>query len=320
MNSALNLPTNKFVEGTVYRSTGSWYEVKALNNDFWKCRLKGKFKLDESIRSSNPIAVGDVVHFDIEDKTAQTGTIYEIQQRQNYVARQSPQNRNLKHIISANLDQSVLIATLKKPKTSTGFIDRFLVSCEAFHIPAVIVFNKRDLYDDEDLARYASLKALYEGIGYKVLLVSAEKKFHIDSFIQTLENKTSLISGHSGVGKSSLINLVLPHENLRVKAVSDWSGKGMHTTTFAEMFDINHQSRLIDTPGIRELGIVEIEKEELSGYFPEMRQRLQDCKFNNCLHLNEPMCAIQKAVSNGEISEERFGNYLSILASMDEGY
>ena len=308
------------MEGIVYRSTGSWYEVKNLLGEFWKCRLKGKFKLDESIRSSNPIAVGDKVHFDIEDKGEQTGTIYEIEKRDNYVARQSPQNRNLTHIISANLDQSVLVATLKNPKTSSGFIDRFLVSCEAYHIPAIIVFNKSDIYESAEMDRYQELKSIYENIGYQVLLVSAIDNQNIDALQNVLQDKTSLISGHSGVGKSSLINAILPEQNLRVKEVSEWSGKGMHTTTFAEMFDINDTSKLIDTPGIRELGIVDIEKDELSGYFPEMHDRLQDCKFNNCLHLNEPKCAVQEAVINNEISEERFGNYLSILETMDQPY
>lgn len=273
--------------------------------------------MDESIRSSNPIAVGDVVHFDIEEKEEQIGTIYEIEERKNYVARQSPQNRNLKHIISANLDQSLLIATLKNPKTSSGFIDRFLVSCEAFHIPAILVFNKSDIYGPQEMERYTELKNLYNNIGYQVVIVSAEKEENIDTLHQILDNKTSLISGHSGVGKSSLINKILPKQNLRVKEVSEWSGKGMHTTTFAEMFDINQNSKLIDTPGIRELGIVNIEKEELSGYYPEMRVRLQNCKFNNCLHLNEPQCAVKQAVIDEEISEERFGNYLAILASYE---
>lgn len=308
------------MEGIVYRSTGSWYEVKSIKGDFWKCRLKGKFKLDESIRSSNPIAVGDVVHFDIEDNEDNIGTIYEIEKRKNYVARQSPQNRNLKHIISANLDQSILVATLKNPKTSSGFIDRFLVSCEAFHIPAIIVFNKSDIYEEKEMERYQELKELYENIGYQVRLVSAEKEKNIEALHELLNGRTSLISGHSGVGKSSLINRVLPKQNLRVKEVSDWSGKGMHTTTFAEMFDINETSRLIDTPGIRELGIVNIEKAELSGYFPEMRERLQDCKFNNCMHINEPKCAIHDAIVNGEVSEERFGNYLAILPTIDQKF
>lgn len=303
------------MEGIVYRSTGSWYSVKDLNNQFWKCRLKGKFKLDETIRSSNPIAVGDVVHFDIEDKKEETGMIYEITSRRNYVVRQSPQNRNLKHIIGANLDQSVLIATLKNPKTSTGFIDRFLVTCEAYHIPAVIVFNKVDIYEEAETEKFNHVKSFYEKIGYKVLLISAKEETGLEELVNLLENNTSLISGHSGVGKSTIINTILPDKDLRVQEVSDWSGKGMHTTTFAEMFDINENSRLIDTPGIRELGIVDITKEELSGYFPEMRDRLRNCKFNNCMHLNEPQCAIQQAVVDGEISEVRFENYLSILAS-----
>jgi len=303
------------LEGLVYRSTGSWYEVKDLNNTFWKCRLKGKFKLDETIRSSNPIAVGDIVHFDIEDKTEESGMIYEIQNRTNYIARISPQNRNLKHIIASNLDQSLLVATLKNPKTSSGFIDRFLVSCEAYHIPAIIAFNKSDIYGEEEMERYDFLKNLYENIGYQVALISAEKNTAIDALHELLANKKTLISGHSGVGKSSLINVLMPEKNLKVKEVSDWSGKGMHTTTFAEMFDLNENSQIIDTPGIRELGIVDVEKEELSGYFPEMRERLQYCKFNNCMHLNEPQCAIQAAVIDGEIEEERFSNYMGILGS-----
>lgn len=303
------------MEGLVYRSTGSWYEVKDLNGIFWKCRLKGKFKLDETIRSSNPIAVGDIVHFDIEDKTEETGMIYEIATRTNYVARVSPQNRNLRHMIASNLDQSLLVATLKNPKTSSGFIDRFLVSCEAYHIPAIIAFNKSDIYGEEEFERYAFLKNLYENIGYKVLLFSAKEETDIEALQKVLAGKKTLISGHSGVGKSSLINVLMPAKNLKVKEVSDWSGKGMHTTTFAEMHDLNEESKLIDTPGIRELGIVDIEREELSGYFPEMRVRLRNCKFNNCLHLNEPQCAIQNAVIDGEIDEERFSNYMAILGS-----
>lgn len=308
------------MEGLVYRSTGSWYDVKDLQNVFWKCRLKGKFKLDETIRSSNPIAVGDIVHFDIEDKKEETGMIYEIEHRTNYVARVSPQNRNLRHMIASNLDQSLLVATLKNPKTSSGFIDRFLVSCEAYHIPAIIAFNKSDIYGEDENDRYLYLKNIYEAIGYKVLLISAKEKTSIDKLIALLENKKTLISGHSGVGKSSLINVLMPEQDLKVMEVSDWSGKGMHTTTFAEMYDLTNTSKLIDTPGIRELGIVDIEKEELSGYFPEMRIRLQHCKFNNCLHLNEPDCAIQEAVIEGEIEEERFANYLAILATLGEKF
>lgn len=308
------------MEGKVYRSTGSWYEVKDTLGEFWKCRLKGKFKLDEGIRSSNPIAVGDVVHFDIEDKAEQHGTIYEIEHRKNYVARVSPKNKHLKHIISSNLDQSILVATLKNPKTSSGFIDRFLVSCESYHIPAVILFNKSDIYGEEEFYRYFELKELYEAIGYKVLLISAEQEKDMEQLEEILANKQTLISGHSGVGKSTIINVLFPDKNLRVMEVSDWSGKGMHTTTFAEMFDLNENSQLIDTPGIRELGIVDIEKEELSGYFPEIRERIQSCKFNNCMHINEPHCAVQAAVVNGEISEERFTNYLAILATMPDKF
>jgi len=218
-------------------------------------------------------------------------------------------------MIASNLDQSLLVATLKNPKTSSGFIDRFLVSCETYHIPAIIAFNKSDLYGPEEMERYAYLKSLYNKIGYQVLLFSAKEQSEIKALLKILEGKKTLISGHSGVGKSTLINVLMPGKDLKVMEVSDWSGKGMHTTTFAEMYDLNNNSKIIDTPGIRELGIVDVAKEELSGYFPEMRDRLQNCKFNNCLHLNEPQCAVQEAVIDGEIDEERFSNYMSILGS-----
>jgi ribosome biogenesis GTPase len=216
------------------------------------------------------------------------------------------------------MDQSILLATLKSPKTSQGFIDRFLVSCEAFHIPAIIVFNKADLYEDEELERYVELKTMYEAVGYKVLLISIEQKMGLEPLDALLKNKTTLVSGHSGVGKSSLINYLFPNLDLTTQEVSGWSGKGMHTTTFAQMYDYPGGGAVIDTPGMRELGLVNLEKEELAQYFPEMRAKMQDCQFNNCQHINEPGCAVKAAVEKGNISEARFFSYVDLWHGIEE--
>lgn len=301
------------LEGIVYRSTGSWYKVKC-DHEFWNARLKGKFKLD-NIRSSNPIAVGDRVAMEVDEEHEKTSIIHSIEERENHVLRESPQNRNKSHIIAANLDQSLLIASLKDPITSSGFIDRFLVSCECYHIPATIIFNKIDIYTDKEFERLEYLGKIYEDIGYKVVHTSAKDSVGLKLVESILNHKTTLLSGHSGVGKSSLINHILGKE-LKTQEVSEWSGKGLHTTTFAEMFDFNENSRVIDTPGIRELGLVDMKANELSGYFPEMKRFMNDCKFNDCLHLNEPACAVQDAVRSGYVSGERFENYMSMLATI----
>lgn len=222
------------------------------------------------------------------------------------------------HIIASNLDQSLLVATLKDPRTSVGFIDRFLVTCEAFHIPAIVLFNKADIYGEQEMALFEERKAMYEGVGYRVLLTSVRTKEGIDVLRDVLHDKMTLISGHSGVGKSSLINEILENENIRTSEVSDWSGKGMHTTTFAEMYDLPKGGRLIDTPGMREFAIADISKQELSHYFPEMRAVMNECQFNDCMHINEPGCAVKKAVMKGEIHEERYVSYLTILDSIQE--
>lgn len=279
-----------------------------------KARIKGKLKIDD-ITSTNPVAVGDIVDIEPEEGT-DNFMISGIQQRHNYINRSSPQNRHAHHIVAANIDQSLLFATLKDPKTSLGFIDRFLVTCEAYHIPAILVYNKADIYNAKTLALFESIKDLYEGIGYKTLLISVQKNQGLQQLEEILKDKITLISGHSGVGKSSLINHFFPELKLKTQNVSDWSGKGMHTTTFAEMHELPFGGKIIDTPGIRELGLVDIPKEELSHYFPEMRAVLNDCKFNNCLHENEPGCAVKKAVAEGEISEERFISYLTIKDSI----
>jgi ribosome biogenesis GTPase / thiamine phosphate phosphatase len=301
----------------VYKSTGSWYTLKDESGRFWNGRMKGVMKLDD-ITSTNPVAVGDWVEADIENDDSNTAIINEIHDRNNYINRQSPRHKHQHHIVAANLDQSLLIATLREPRTSQGFIDRFLVACEMYHVAAVIVFNKSDLYKAKDMEKYEEWKAMYEAIGYKVLLVSAEKNEGLDQFGQVLKDKTTLLSGHSGVGKSSLLNTMFPGMNRKTQDVSGWSGKGQHTTTFAEMFDLSFGGRIIDTPGMREFGLVDISKAELSHYFPEMRDRLNDCQFNNCLHMNEPGCAIKEAVVNGHIHEDRYISYCGILDSIEE--
>ena len=305
------------MKAIVYKSTGSWYTLKDEAGRFWNGRMKGVMKLDD-ITSTNPVAVGDWVEADIENDDSNTAIINEIHDRNNYINRQSPRHKHQHHIVAANLDQSLLIATLREPRTSQGFIDRFLVACEMYHVAAVIVFNKSDLYKAKDMEKYEELKAMYEAIGYKVILVSAEKNEGLEQFGQVLKDKTTLLSGHSGVGKSSLLNTMFPGMNRKTQDVSGWSGKGQHTTTFAEMFDLSFGGRIIDTPGMREFGLVDISKAELSHYFPEMRDRLNDCQFNNCLHMNEPGCAIKEAVVNGVIHEDRYISYCGILDSIEE--
>jgi len=301
----------------VYKSTGSWYILKDEKGRSWNGRAKGVLKLDD-ITSTNPVAVGDWVEADTESDADSTAIITEIHDRNNYINRQSPRHKHQHHIVAANLDQSMLIATLKEPRTSQGFIDRFLVASEMYHVPPVIVFNKSDLYKQKELDRYAQWKEMYETIGYRVLLVSAMKNEGFEEFKERLKNKTTLLSGHSGVGKSSLLNIIFPGIGLKTGDISGWSGKGQHTTTFAEMFDLPEGGKVIDTPGMREFGLVDIEKQELSHYFPEMRDRLNNCQFNNCLHINEPDCAIKEAVINGEINEDRYVSYVNILDSIEE--
>jgi ribosome biogenesis GTPase / thiamine phosphate phosphatase len=308
------------MKALIYKSTGSWYIAKDEAGNIFNARIKGVLKMD-NITSTNPIAVGDWVEMEVEDEQEEPGTISKIYDRRNYIARVSPHNKHHHHIVAANLDQCLLFATLRDPKTSQGFIDRFLVTAEAYHIPAIIVFNKSDLYRKKEMEKFAEVKSIYETIGYKVILASVMNKIGLDEVREALHNKITLLSGHSGVGKSSLINTIFPELDLRTAEVSNWSGKGMHTTTFAEMFDVPGGGSVIDTPGIRELGLVGIEKQELSHYYPEMRDRLNDCQFNNCMHINEPGCAIKDALNAGEISVDRYVSYLAILDTMNaKGY
>lgn len=305
------------MKALVYKSTGSWYVAKTNDGKAFNARIKGVLKID-GITSTNPIAVGDEVEMELENELESTATISEILQRKNYVARISPHNKHQHHIVASNLDQSILFATLKDPKTSQGFIDRFLVACEMYHVSAIIVFNKADIYKKKETEKFELLRSIYEAIGYKVVLASVIKHEGVDEVKELLKNKTTLLSGHSGVGKSTLIKAIFPELDLKILEVSEWSGKGMHSTTFAEMFDLPFGGKIIDTPGIRELGLVDLTKQELSGYFPEMKALVNDCQFNNCMHYNEPGCAVKAAVNAGAISEERYISYLTIMESIEE--
>jgi ribosome biogenesis GTPase len=303
------------MKALVYKSTGSWYTVKDEAGNWHNARMKGVFKID-SITSTNPVAVGDEVEVDVEDEAENTAIITGIHARRNYINRQSPRVKHQHHIVASNLDQSMLVATLKEPRTSQGFIDRFLVASEMFHVKALIVFNKSDLFKKKEQERYEEMKAMYESVGYKVFLTSTRENSGIEELKMELKDKTTLISGHSGVGKSSLLNVIFPSKNLKTGEISGWSGKGQHTTTFAEMYDLPFGGRIIDTPGMREFGLVDVSKQEISHYFPEMRSRLNDCQFNNCLHVNEPGCAIKQAVADGEITEDRYVSYVNIMESI----
>jgi len=313
--------------GKVYKSTGSWYVIKTSEGEVWNARLKGLFKLD-GITSTNPLAVGDEVGFEMENEEEKTAIITEIHDRRNYINRQSPSHRMHHHIVAANIDQSLLVVTLKEPRTSQGFIDRWLVTCEAYHVPAVLLFNKSDLYRKKEEDKFAAWKEMYEAVGYRLVRLSVHTREGLDEVQQLLAGKISLLSGHSGVGKSSFLNALFPDLRLKTQGVSGWSGKGIHTTTFAEMFDLPaptasgqrtpNPGRIIDTPGMREFGLVDISRQELSGYFPEMRALVGQCQFNNCLHLEEPGCMVKEAVREGKIAEDRYISYCSILNSIEE--
>ena len=306
------------MQARVYKSTGSWYSVKNSEGKMLLARIKGKFKI-EGISSTNPIAVGDIVKLEPDNERENTYIIAEIEPRRNYINRQSPHRRHQHHIIASNLDQSILFATIKSPRTSQGFIDRFLITSEAFHIPGIIIFNKADLYMEKEMMQYEEWALMYRKAGYPVYLISMETGKGVDEVSAILKDKITLISGHSGVGKSSFINAIFPELNLRTEEVSGWSGKGMHTTNFAEMFDLPSGGSIIDTPGVKEFGLVDISRQELSHYFPEMRALIQQCQFNNCLHINEPGCAIKKAVNEKQIHMLRYISYCTILETIDEG-
>jgi len=305
---------SKDIIGLVMRSTGSWYDVMTNEKEKVECRLRGKFKLDGK-KITNPIAVGDKVIFEYEGDDK--GIITQILPRRNYIMRKSVHRKHESHILAANLDQAVLIATLVFPKTSLGFIDRFLIITESFRIPTIIIFNKIDLLDEDGMEYLNELTDIYQSIGYPCISTSINEKINIDSFHEILKNKKSLVAGHSGVGKSSLVNTINPNLDIKTSEVSTFANKGVHTTTFAEMFEIEENSYIIDSPGIKELGLADIEPWEISHYFREMRLLLNNCKYHNCTHAHEPGCAVILGVQQGTIAESRYINYLSMLNNED---
>jgi ribosome biogenesis GTPase len=308
-------------EGIVYKSTGSWYLVKEKEEEnFYKCRIKGKFRI-KGIKSTNPVAVGDHVLFQLEaNKEEETGVIQDIQPRENYIVRKSVNLSKQTHIIASNLDQAFLMVTLNNPPTFTSFIDRFLVTAQAYQIPTTILFNKIDAYteDEKDEIRYLAL--LYREIGYTCIGTSAVSGKNIEQVKELLKNKKTLLAGHSGVGKSTLINAIEPSLDLKTAQISNQHLQGQHTTTFAEMFDLPEGGQIIDTPGIKGFGVVDMEKEELDHYFPEFFALKKDCKFHNCLHLEEPKCAVKDAVEEGDIAWSRYKSYLQLIQGEDENY
>jgi ribosome biogenesis GTPase len=300
------------MNGVVIKSTGSWYTVLADNGNIIECRIKGLFRI-KGIKTTNPIAVGDRVEFEVNSEG--NGMIHKIEDRKNYIIRKSINLSKQSHILAANLDQAVLVATLAFPRTSAGFIDRFLLTAEAYRIPAVLVFNKMDLFEDDEnlMSSLNDFVSIYEKIGYTCYKVSATNKSDIEVLKTLTKDKVSLVAGHSGVGKSTLVNALDSRLDLKVGEISDAHFKGKHTTTFAEMHPLSYGGFIVDTPGIKELGLVDMEKEEIAGYFPEMFAVKGNCKFNNCLHVNEPKCAVIAAVESGEIAVSRYNSYLGII-------
>jgi ribosome biogenesis GTPase len=305
------------VKGLVYKSTGSWYQVKSDEGNFYQCRIKGKLRLS-GIRSTSPVAVGDRVGFDLDDEAI--GVIHTIDQRENYLVRKSVNLSKQLHIIGANIDLVFLVITLKNPETFTTFIDRFLVSAAAFGIETVLLFNKMDQYTEEELEMVNELKELYASIGYQSVFCSTKSGQGMSELRNLMKDNTSIFSGHSGVGKSTLINTVAPELRLKIGEISEQHGQGQHTTTFAEMFDLSFGGRIIDSPGIRGFGIADIDKEEIARYFKEFFKASENCKFNNCQHLSEPGCAVKSELEEGTIAESRYQSYLSMVLEEEGPY
>ena len=309
-----------FMLGIVYKSTGSWYTVKTDEGDIYECRIKGKFRI-KGIKSTNPIAVGDLVVFEVEQIGDETiGVISKIEDRKNYIIRKSVKLSKQTHIIAANIDQVFLLVTLKNPKTYTIFIDRFLATSEAYDIKAVLLFNKVDMYNENELVEVKYLAALYREIGYTCIWISAKTGKNVDRVKDLMQDHTSMFAGHSGVGKSTLINFIAPELNLKTTEISDQHFQGQHTTTFAEMYDLNFGARIIDTPGIKGFGVVDMDKDEIGDYFPEFFRLKGGCKFNNCLHLDEPKCAVKAALDKDEVSWSRYRSYVQIVTGDEDTY
>ena len=306
------------MKGVVTKSTGSWYTVYMENGDRIDCRLKGKFRI-KGIKSTNPVAVGDYVNFEFE-QGKETGVINKIFDRKNYIIRKSVKLSKQTHIIASNIDIAFLLVTIDNPPTSTGFIDRFLATAEAYSIPVIILFNKIDMYTDDELAKKEALENIYRAIGYTCIDISAIKNINIDAVTTLMKGKTTMFSGHSGVGKSTLINAIEPSLNLKTAEISKQHKQGLHTTTFAEMFELSFGGFIIDTPGIKGFGVVDFEPSAITDYFPEFFKLKSKCKFNNCLHINEPKCAIKDAVENGEIAYSRYNSYLQMVEGDEEHY
>lgn len=308
------------MRGIVYKSTGAWYTVKSEDGKFFECRIKGKFRIQD-IKSTNPVAVGDKVLFEIEEAGDETvGIIKEIEDRSNYIIRKSVKLSKQTHIIAANIDQVFLIITLRNPRTYTTFIDRFLATAEAYDIPAVLLFNKMDIYDEDELKEVFQLVSLYKEIGYTCHCISAKTRTNIDVVKTAMAGKTSMFAGNSGVGKSTLINLISPEVNIKTTKISEQHLQGQHTTTFAEMYDLEFDARIIDTPGIKGFGMVDMDPDEIGDYFPELFRLKGDCKFNNCLHLDEPNCAVKKALEKQEISSSRYRSYVQMVTGKEDTY
>lgn len=306
--------------GIVYKSTGSWYTVKTELGVAYQCRIKGKFRL-KGIKSTNPIAVGDQVDFELETNNDDTtGVIHKIHDRKNYIVRKSVNLSKQTHVIAANIDQVFLLITIDNPPTFTSFIDRFLATTEAYSVDTVLLFNKVDAYDQDTINEIRYLAHVYREIGYQCIGVSAVTGKNVDKVKALMEGKVSMFAGHSGVGKSTLVNAIEPNLDLKTKAISVQHSQGQHTTTFAEMFDLSFEAKIIDTPGIKGFGIVDMEKEEVGDYFPEFFKLKQDCKFNNCIHVDEPKCAVKAALERDEIAHSRYRSYLQILEGEDEHY
>ena len=302
-------------EGIVYKSTGSWYLIKC-NNDFFECRIKGKIRLKD-LDTTNPIAVGDNVIFEKDSKEEGQGIISEILPRKNYIIRKSVKLSKQSHIIASNIDLTLLLITKDNPPTSFNFIDRFLVTCEVYQIPVILVFNKIDTYNEEDLSRISEIESIYKSIDYQCIRISAKYGQGVNKISNYMQNKVCLLSGHSGVGKSTLINKINPELDLKTKEISISNNQGKHTTTYAEMYDLKENIRIIDSPGIKGFGLVDISKNELGDYFPEFFKRKMKCKFHNCMHINEPGCEIKKGVENKTISESRYSSYIDLLSDQN---